>query len=70
MLEYIAAGDVFQVNLSQRFLATGHPDPLDIYLRLKARSPAPVCRVSALGRPRGRIGEPGVVLPDARATRS
>ena len=41
MLDYIAAGDVFQVNLSQRFLVTGRPDPLDIYLRLKARSPAP-----------------------------
>ena len=41
VLDYIAAGDVFQVNLSQRFLATGHPEPLDIYLRLKGRSPAP-----------------------------
>ncbi len=41
VLDYIAAGDVFQVNLSQRFVATGRPEPLDIYLRLKARSPAP-----------------------------
>jgi para-aminobenzoate synthetase component 1 len=41
VLEYIAAGDVFQVNLSQRFTASGRPDPLDLYLRLKARSPAP-----------------------------
>jgi para-aminobenzoate synthetase component 1 len=40
-LEYIAAGDVFQVNLSQRFEAQGEPDPLDLYLRLKAVSPAP-----------------------------
>jgi len=41
VLEYIAAGDVFQVNLSQRFTAWGQPEPLDLYLRLKAQSPAP-----------------------------
>ena len=40
-LEYIAAGDVFQVNLSQRFTATGRVDPLDLYQRLKTVSPAP-----------------------------
>ena len=41
VLEYIAAGDVFQVNLSQRFTAQGRHDPLDLYLRLKEESPAP-----------------------------
>jgi para-aminobenzoate synthetase component 1 len=41
VLDYIAAGDVFQVNLSQRFTAWGRPEPLDLYLRLKAASPAP-----------------------------
>ncbi len=41
VLDYIAAGDVFQVNLSQRFLARGPFDPLDLYLRLRDRSPAP-----------------------------
>ena len=41
MLEYIAAGDVFQANLSQRFTARGPHDPLDLYLRLRDRSPAP-----------------------------
>ncbi len=40
-LEYIAAGDIFQVNLSQRFAAHGEFDPLDLYLRLKNESPAP-----------------------------
>ncbi len=41
-LEYIAAGDIFQVNLSQRFAARlGEVEGLDLYLRLKARSPAP-----------------------------
>jgi para-aminobenzoate synthetase component 1 len=41
VLDYIAAGDVFQVNLSQRFLARGAPVPLDLYLRLRSLSPAP-----------------------------
>ncbi len=41
VLEYIAAGDVFQVNLSQQFTARGTPEPLDLYQRLKAKSPAP-----------------------------
>ena len=41
VLEFIAAGDVFQVNVSQRDMATGRPEPLDLYLRLKAASPAP-----------------------------
>jgi para-aminobenzoate synthetase component 1 len=40
-LEYIAAGDIFQVNLSQRFEADGSFDPLDLFLRLRRRSPAP-----------------------------
>ncbi|HZW29573.1 MAG TPA: aminodeoxychorismate synthase component I [Isosphaeraceae bacterium] len=39
--EYIAAGDVYQVNLSQRFTARGRYDPLELYLRLKQHSPAP-----------------------------
>jgi para-aminobenzoate synthetase component 1 len=41
VLEYIAAGDVYQVNLSQRFAARGPAEPLEVYLRLKAESPAP-----------------------------
>jgi para-aminobenzoate synthetase component 1 len=41
VLDYIASGDVFQINLSHRFTAFGRPDPLDLYLRLKAKSPAP-----------------------------
>ena len=40
-LEYIRAGDIFQVNLSQRFEARGRFDPLDLYLRLRQVSPAP-----------------------------
>jgi para-aminobenzoate synthetase component I len=41
VLEYIAAGDIFQVNLSQRFNAWGRAEPLDLYRRLKTESPAP-----------------------------
>ncbi len=67
VLEYIAAGDVFQVNLSQRFLATGCPDRAGHLPAAEGPEPRALCRVSALGRPRGCIGEPGVVLPDARA---
>jgi para-aminobenzoate synthetase component 1 len=40
-LEYIAAGDVFQINLSQRFAAEGSIEPLDLFLRLGSISPAP-----------------------------
>lgn len=40
-LDYIAAGDVYQINLSQRFSARGRVDPLDLFLRLRADSPAP-----------------------------
>ncbi len=40
-LEYIAAGDAFQINLSQRFTAHGTIEPLDLFLRLAAASPAP-----------------------------
>jgi para-aminobenzoate synthetase component I len=41
VLDYIAAGDVFQVNLSQRFAVHGEVDALDLYVRLRHRSPAP-----------------------------
>jgi para-aminobenzoate synthetase component 1 len=40
-LDYIAAGDVFQINLSRRFSAPLQADPLALYLKLRAVSPAP-----------------------------
>lgn len=40
-IEYIYAGDIFQVNLSQRLLAPLRDDPLDLYARLRSRNPAP-----------------------------
>ncbi|AMV38573.1 Aminodeoxychorismate synthase component 1 [Planctomyces sp. SH-PL62] len=41
VLDYIRAGDVFQINLSQRFAARGRVDPLGLFLRLQDESPAP-----------------------------
>jgi para-aminobenzoate synthetase component 1 len=38
---YIHAGDVFQVNLSQRLLFPTAGSPIDLYLRLRERNPAP-----------------------------
>jgi para-aminobenzoate synthetase component I len=40
-LEYIRAGDIFQVNLSHRLEATFHGDPWALYERLAQRSAAP-----------------------------
>ncbi|MCY2931137.1 MAG: anthranilate synthase component I family protein [Planctomycetota bacterium] len=39
-VEYIAAGDIFQVNLSQRFTVAGVPAPAAIYRALRGRNPA------------------------------
>jgi len=39
--DYIAAGDVYQVNLSQRFHAPFVGSALALYRRLRARNPAP-----------------------------
>jgi len=40
-IEYIANGDIFQVNLSQRFSVDLAVDPYELYLRLRSISPAP-----------------------------
>ncbi len=40
-VEYVHAGDIFQVNLSQRLLAPLTDHPLDLYGRLRERNPAP-----------------------------
>ena len=39
-IEYIRAGDIFQVNLSQRLLHPATLDPVTLYLRLRQRNPA------------------------------
>ena len=40
-LEYIAAGDIYQVNLAQRFEVTPAPDVLSVYRALREIAPAP-----------------------------
>lgn len=40
--EYIAAGDIFQVNLSQRFSISTKHDPWEVYKRLREINPAPM----------------------------
>ncbi|PLX44563.1 MAG: aminodeoxychorismate synthase, component I [Deltaproteobacteria bacterium] len=40
--EYIAAGEVYQVNLSRRFTIKGYKlDPIELYLQFRKASPAP-----------------------------
>src|SRR5207247_7762680 len=40
-IDYIHAGDVFQVNLAQRLLFPADGDSLSLYLRLRQCNPAP-----------------------------
>ncbi len=39
--EYIAAGDVFQVQIGQRFEKPLHADPFDVYRALRSLNPSP-----------------------------
>jgi para-aminobenzoate synthetase component 1 len=48
-VEYIHAGDVFQVNLAQRLLHAATSSSLDLYLRLRERNPAPYAGYFDLG---------------------
>lgn len=41
VLEYIAAGDIYQANISQRFATRFSGDPWGLYRRLRDRFPAP-----------------------------
>jgi para-aminobenzoate synthetase component 1 len=40
-IDYIYAGDIFQVNLSQRLLSPLRDSPIELYARLRERNPAP-----------------------------
>jgi para-aminobenzoate synthetase component 1 len=40
-IEYVFAGDVYQVNFAQRLLAPLTEPPTELYLRLRERNPAP-----------------------------
>jgi anthranilate synthase component I len=39
--DYIRAGDIFQVVISQRFSAKTHAEPFDVYRELRALNPSP-----------------------------
>jgi para-aminobenzoate synthetase component 1 len=47
--EYIAAGDIYQVNLSQRFQCGLNASPVETYFALRAANPAPYCAYLDLG---------------------
>ena len=47
--EYIAAGDIYQVNLSQRFQCGIDASPVDAYLALREANPAPYCAYLDIG---------------------
>jgi para-aminobenzoate synthetase component 1 len=49
VLEYIAAGDIYQVNLSQRFSTPYVADTLPLYYRLRESSPAPFAAYLGFG---------------------
>lgn len=48
-IDYIHAGDCFQVNLSQRLLAPLNKHPLELYHRLRTLNPAPFAGYFDLG---------------------
>ncbi|MFA5143704.1 MAG: aminodeoxychorismate synthase component I [Candidatus Omnitrophota bacterium] len=47
--EYIKKGDIYQVNLSQRFESDIFIEPSDLYLKLRAVSPAPFAAYLGFG---------------------
>jgi para-aminobenzoate synthetase component I len=49
VIDYICAGDVFQVNLSQRLLHPAVDDSVALYHRLRERNPAPFAGYFDLG---------------------
>jgi para-aminobenzoate synthetase component I len=49
VIDYIYAGDVFQVNLAQRLLAPARDDSVSLYRRLRRCNPAPMAGYFDLG---------------------
>jgi para-aminobenzoate synthetase component 1 len=48
-VEYIRAGDVFQVNIAQRLMTPAKAPPLELYQKLRERNPAPYAGYFDLG---------------------
>lgn len=53
--EYIAAGDIYQVNLSQRFSMRTSLRPFELYRRLRTVSPAPFAAYLDVGPHAGEV---------------
>ena len=53
-VQYIAAGDIFQVNLSQRLTVEAAPEPMAIYRALRRRNPAWYAAYLSFETPGGR----------------
>ena len=49
-IDYIYAGDIFQVNIAQRLLCPADDDPVSTYLKLRRCNPAPFAGYFDLGR--------------------
>ncbi|MBN2023988.1 MAG: aminodeoxychorismate synthase component I [Pirellulales bacterium] len=49
VVDYIATGDVFQVNLAQRLICPARDDPVALYRRLRRANPAPFAGYFDLG---------------------
>lgn len=60
--EAIGRGDCYQVNLSQQFSVQGDLDPADVYLKLRAASPAPQMSFLNLGTFQILSASPEVLL--------
>ncbi|MBI5366982.1 MAG: aminodeoxychorismate synthase component I [Planctomycetes bacterium] len=67
--EYIAAGDVYQVNLSQRFRARAPADALRLFARLRELNPAPFSALLGVGGGGGAGGGGGRALLSASPER-
>jgi len=59
-IDYIAAGDIFQVNMTQRFTLAGAPPATDIYRCLRRRNPAWFAAFMSFGM---RTGARGTGVP-------
>ena len=49
VIDYIHAGDVFQVNLAQRLVCPAGPDAVSLYLSMREQNPAPFAGFFDLG---------------------
>src|SRR5262249_1021411 len=69
--ERILRGDCYQVNFSQRFILEGNWDAADLYLRLRANTPAPQMAFVNLGEACILSASPEVLLDiEGRKARS